>query len=125
MIAMVAATLTYGCLAFATSAVGLFAGCVIWGFYLGNIIPYLQTSVSGTVHPFRRTWALAILSTALFAGEACATPYANLISAIVGPDIQLLFKVMTVMFLILAIAVLIYLLATRKKAEYPYADVTE
>lgn len=97
----------------------------MYGVYLGSIIPYLQTSISGVVHPIRRTYALSILSMAMFAGQAASSAYVSLVEGIVGASTATLFATMSVTFIALFILVLVYLLATRTNAAYPYGDVTE
>ena len=61
----------------------------------------------------------------MFAGQACAAWFVAAVQFFVGTDTIALFEVMSVMFLLLFVVVLVYLLATRKNAEYPYGDVTE
>lgn len=125
LLSMASIALSFTLLAFATSPVGVFAGAVVYGVYLGTIIPYLQTSLSGLVHPYRRTYALSILSMAMFAGQACSSVYVSLVEGVIGPSTAALFQVMSGMFILLFVIVLVYLLATRKNAAYPYGDVTE
>lgn len=92
--------------------------------YLGTIIPYLQTAVSGCVHPYRRTYALSILSMAMFAGQAASSLYVSVVESIIGTSTTALFEVMSVMFIIMLVVVLAYLLATKKHGDYPYGDMT-
>lgn len=125
VVPMVAIALAYFVLSISTSPVGVFIGAVIFGFYLGYIIPYLQTAVSGVVHPYRRTYALSLLSTALFAGQAAASVYISVLEGIVGTNIATMFTVMSVCFLVLLVIVVVYLLLTRKNSAYPYGDVLE
>ena len=91
----------------------------------GTIIPYLQTSLSGLVHPYRRTYALSALSMAMFAGQACSSVYVAAVESVVGTGTAALFEVMSATFIALFVVVLAYLLATRKNAGYPYGDVRE
>ncbi len=125
LVSMAAVALAFTLLAFATSPVGVFAGAVVYGVYLGTIIPYLQTSLSGLVHPYRRTYALSALSMAMFAGQACSSVYVAAVEGVVGTGTAALFEVMSVTFIALFVVVLAYLLATHKNAGYPYGDVTE
>lgn len=124
LVSMAAVALSFITLSFATSAVGVFAGAIIYGVYLGTIIPYLQTTVSAIVHPYRRTYALSILSMAMFAGQAASSAYVAAVESAIGPSTAALFEVMSVTFVILFVVVLIYLLATRKLPTAPYANVT-
>ena len=125
LVSMASIALSFVLLSSATSSVGVFAGAIVYGVYLGTIIPYLQTSLSGLVHPYRRTYALSILSMAMFAGQAASSVYVSLVEGVVGTSTAALFQVMSVMFVVLFAVVLVYLLATRKNASYPYGDVTE
>lgn len=125
LVPLAAIALAFTLLATATSPVGIFAGAIVYGVYLGTIIPYLQTALSGLVHPYRRTWALSVLSTAMFAGQACSSIYVSVIEVIVGTSTVTLFEVMSVMFAALFVIALVYLLVTRKNAAYPYGDVME
>ena len=102
-----------------------FSGAVVYGVYLGTIIPYHQTSLSGLVHPYRRTYALSALSMAMFAGQACSSVYVAAVESVVGTGTAALFEVMSATFIALFVVVLAYLLATRKNAGYPYGDVRE
>ena len=103
----------------------MFAGAIVYGVYLGTIIPYLQTALSGLVHPYRRTYALSLLSMAMFAGQACSSVYVSLAEGIAGGSTAALFELMAAMFAVLFVIVLVYLVATRRQAAYPYGDVTE
>lgn len=123
LISIMAVALSFTLLAFSTSPAGVFAGAIIYGIYLGTIIPYLQTSVSGVVHPYRRTYALSILSMAMFAGQAASSLYVGIVESIIGSSTTALFEVMSITFIILFIVVLIYLIATRKHADYQYGDM--
>lgn len=125
LVSMAAIALSFTLLAYATTPAGVFVGAIVYGVYLGTIIPYLQTSLSGLVHPYRRTYALSILSMAMFAGQACSSLYVTAVEAVIGPSISTLFEVMSGMFIVIFVIVLVYLLATRKNAAYPYGDVTE
>lgn len=125
LVSMAAVALAFTLLAFATSPVGVFSGAVVYGVYLGTIIPYLQTSLSGLVHPYRRTYALSALSMAMFAGQACSSVYVAAVESVVGTGTAALFEVMSATFIALFVVVLAYLLATRKNAGYPYGDVRE
>lgn len=125
IIPLAGVALAFILLATATSTVGVFAGAITFGLYLGSIIPFLQTSVSGLVHPYRRTYALSILSVAMFAGQACASVYVSVVEGIVGTSTVALFEVMSVTFVVLLVLVVAYLLATQKNSEHPYRDVTE
>ncbi len=123
VISMAAVALSFTLLALSTGPAGVFAGAVIYGVYLGTIIPYLQTSVSGVVHPYRRTYALSILSMAMFAGQAASSLYVGIVESMIGPSTAALFEVMSVTFIILLVVVLAYLIITRKHADYPYGDM--
>lgn len=125
LLPMFAISAAFMLLAFANSVPGVFAGAIVFGVYLGYMIPYLQTSVSGVVHPFRRTYALTLLSTAMFAGQAASSAFVALVESIVGTSTSTLFEVMSLCFVIVFIVVLAYLLITRKNGEYPYGEVTE
>ena len=125
LVSMASVALAFTLLAFATSPVGVFAGAVVYGVYLGTIIPYLQTSLAGLVHPYRRTYALSALSIAMFAGQACSSVYVSVIEGIIGTSTAALFEVMSLTFILLFVVVLVYLLVTRKNAGYPYGDVKE
>ena len=125
LVPMAAIALSFTLLAFATSPVGVFAGAIVYGVYLGTIIPYLQTALSGLVHPYRRTYALSLLSMAMFAGQACSSVYVSLAEGIAGGSTAALFELMAAMFAVLFVIVLVYLVATRRQAAYPYGDVTE
>ncbi len=124
LVSMAAIALAFSLLAFANSPVGVFAGAIIYGVYLGTIIPYLQTAVSGCVHPYRRTYALSILSMAMFAGQAASSLYVSVVEGIIGTSTAALFEVMSVTFIIMFVVVLAYLLATKKHGDYPYGDMT-
>ena len=106
---------------------GVFAGAVVYGVYLGTIIPYLQTSLSGLVHPYRRTYALSILSMAMFAGQACVVGVRFAWSkSVIGPSARRrCSRSCRACSSCCSSIVLVYLLATRKNAAYPYGDVTE
>lgn len=123
VISMAAVALSFTLLALSTGPAGVFAGAVIYGVYLGTIIPYLQTSVSGVVHPYRRTYALSILSMAMFAGQAASSLYVGIVESMIGPSTAALFEVMSVTFIILLVVVLAYFIITRKHADYPYGDM--
>lgn len=125
LVPMAAIALAFTLLALATSSVGVFAGAIVYGVYLGMIIPYLQTALSGLVHPYRRTYALSLLSMTMFAGQACSSVYVSVVESIIGTSTAALFEVMSVMFIVLFLLVLVYLLVTRKNAAYPYGNVTE
>lgn len=120
---MAAVALSFTLLALSTGPAGVFTGAIVYGVYLGTIIPYLQTAVSGVVHPYRRTYALSILSTAMFAGQAASSVYVGVVESIIGPSTAALFEVMSVTFIILFAVVLVYLLATRKHADFPYGNM--
>jgi MFS family permease len=123
---ILAASLSFLLIAFANNTVMVIIGASIFGAYLGYSIPYLQTTVSGYVHPARRTFALTLLSTGLFAGQAASTPFVGFIEAVIGTDIALLFQVMSIISLILLVIVVCYLLLTNKNFKgYPYAEVAE
>lgn len=125
LVSMASIALAFTLLATATSMVGVFAGAIVYGVYLGTIIPYLQTALSGLVHPYRRTYALSLLSMAMFAGQACSSVYVSLAEGIAGGSTAALFELMAAMFAVLFVIVLVYLVATRRQAAYPYGDVTE
>ena len=125
IISIGAIAVSYTLLSMATTAPMLFAGCIVFGLYLATLIPALQTLVSGLVHPYRRTWALSILTTALFAGQACASLFVNFIGSIVGDVIANQFMAMAGIFGVMLAVVVIFLLVTRNKAELPYANVTD
>ena len=125
LVPMAAIALSFILLAFATSPVGVFLGAIVYGVYLGTIIPYLQTALSGLVHPYRRTYALSALSMAMFAGQACSSVYVSFAEGLVGSSTTALFELMSAMFVAVFLVVLGYLVATRKNAAYPYGDVTE
>ena len=110
LVSMAAVALSFTLLALSAGPAGVFAGAIVYGVYLGTIIPYLQTAVSGVVHPYRRTYALSILSTAMFAGQAASSVYVGVVESIIGPSTAALFEV-------------IYLLATRKHADFPYGNM--
>lgn len=123
LVSMAAVALSFTLLALSTGPAGVFAGAIIYGVYLGTIIPYLQTSVSGVVHPYRRTYALSILSMAMFAGQAASSIYVGVVESVIGPSTAALFEVMSVTFIILFAIVAIYLIATRRNGGYPYGDM--
>lgn len=123
LISMAAVALSFTLLTLSVGPAGVFAGAIIYGVYLGTIIPYLQTSVSGVVHPYRRTYALSILSMAMFAGQAASSLYVGIVESLIGPSTAALFEVMSVTFVILLVVVLVYLIATRKHADYPYGNM--
>ncbi len=123
LISMAAVALSFTLLALSTGPAGVFAGAIIYGVYLGTIIPYLQTTVSGVVHPYRRTYALSILSMAMFAGQAASSLYVGVVENIIGPSTAALFEVMSVTFIILFAVVLIYLVITRRHSDFPYGDM--
>lgn len=125
LLSMSAIAIAFTLLAFASSPTGVFAGAIVYGVYLGSIIPYLQTSISGLVHPYRRTHALSILSMAMFAGQAASSVYVSFVEGIVGTSTAALFAAISVTFVVLFALVLAYLLITRKGAAYLYGDVTE
>jgi MFS family permease len=125
LLPMAAISLAFLLLAFANTITGVFAGAIVFGIYLGYIIPYLQTAVSGLVHPFRRTFALSLLSTAMFAGQACSSVFVQIVEGIVGTNTAVLFKIMSVCFVLVFIVVLAYLLITRRNSTYLYGDVME
>lgn len=125
VLSMAAVALSYTLLSLATSSLGLFAGCIVFGVYLGTLIPYLQTSISGIVHPYRRTFALSWLSVAMFGGQACASLYVAVMESIVGSSTAALFEAMSIAFIVLLVVVLAYLVLTRSNSDYPYSDVTE
>jgi MFS family permease len=126
VVPILAASLSFLFIAFANDAVLIVLGACIFGAYLGYSIPYLQTTVSGCVHPARRTFALTLLSSGLFAGQACSTPFVGMVEATIGTDISLLFQVMSALSVGLVVVVIVYLLATNRGFEgYPYAVVAE
>lgn len=125
LVPLAAISCAFVVLSAASSPAGVFAGAVVYGVYLGTIIPYLQTALSGLVHPYRRTWALSTLSTAMFAGQACSSLYVSVIEGIIGTSTVALFQVMSAMFVVLFVVAAVYLCATRRDADYPYGDVTE
>ena len=51
LVSMASIALAFTLLATATSMIGVFAGAIVYGVYLGTIIPYLQTTLSGLVSP--------------------------------------------------------------------------
>lgn len=104
----------------------VFLGCGIFGIYLGYLIPFCQTTISGYTHPVRRTFTLSLLSTALFAGQACSTPFVSFLEIIFGTNTSALFGAMSLIMLFLLVGIIIYLVATRKTAgSPPYAEITE
>lgn len=125
LLPILAVTLAFTLLSIASSSVYIFAGAAVFGIYLGTLIPFLQSSLSGLVHPFRRTVALSILSTAMFAGQALSSVFVAGVESIIGTNVIDLFQVMSWTFVILFILVVVYLFATRNHASYPYADMTE
>ena len=125
LIPMGAVALSYILFAVSTSMAIVFVGASIFGIYLGFLIPYMQTSISDTVHPIRRTRALSLLATAMFAGQAAASIYISTMEAILGTSTVLLFEVMAISFAVLLLIVLVYLIVTRKSWDYRYGDVTE
>ncbi|HIW75795.1 MULTISPECIES: MFS transporter [Gordonibacter] len=125
LVPMAAIAASFTLLAFATTPAGVFVGAIVYGIYLGTIIPYLQTALSGLVHPCRRTFALSALSIAMFAGQACSSIYVAFAEGVVGGSTTALFELMSAMFAVLFVVVLVYLVLTRKDAAYPYGDVTE
>lgn len=126
IVPILGAGLSFFIMAIANNAAMAFVGAAVFGIYLGNMIPYLQTTVSGYVHPVRRTFALTLLSSALFAGQAASTPFVALIEGIIGPDIAQLFMIMTGVTVFIAAAATIYVVATKRTTGMPpYADVAE
>ena len=125
LISMLSVALAFILLSIASSGVLVFAGAAVFGIYLGTLIPFLQSTLSGLVHPYRRTVALSVLSTAMFAGEALSSVFVAVVEKFIGTSVTTLFEFMSWTFVILCIIVAIYLIATRKHASYPYADVTE
>lgn len=125
LIPMAAVALSYGLLALATSAAMVFAGAIVFGIYLGFLIPYMQTSISGTVHPIRRTFALSLLAIAMFAGQAASSAYVAMMEGIIGTSTVALFEAMSLSFVVLFAIVLVYLVFTRNSGDYKYGDVTE
>ncbi|NTU89564.1 MAG: MFS transporter [Actinobacteria bacterium] len=111
----------------ATNMTMVLAGAAVFGFYLGYVIPYLQNTVSGLVHPVKRTFALAVLTAGLFAGQACSTPFVSLIESFVGTASRPIFGVMTVSFLIVFLVTAVYLFATRNiySSDYEYATFSD
>jgi hypothetical protein len=82
--------------------------------------------ISGYTHPVRRTFALSLLSTAMFAGQALSTPFVGLVETLMGTNTALLFGIMASCTFVLFLGVLGYLLFTRKTIQpAPYADVAE
>lgn len=102
-------------------------GCALFGCFLGYLIPYLQTTLSAITHPLRRTVVLAGLSSAMFAGQALATPYVALVEKIVGPSARAILGSVSVSFAVLVVLTALYLLATVRHAAapYPYAQNIE
>ena len=62
---------------------------------------------------------------AMFAGQACSSVYVSLVEGIAGGSTAALFELMAAMFAVLFVIVLVYLVATRRQAAYPYGDVKE
>lgn len=121
-----AASLSFIAIAIAEDVSTVIFGASIFGCYLGYSIPYFQTTISGYVHPARRTFALTLLSAALFGGQACSTPFVAFIETLIGTNTPFLFFIMSICSVTLACFVIIYLVATRNRfKEYPYADVAE
>jgi MFS family permease len=126
VVPIIATALSFLFIAAASNVPMVFIGCGIFGIYLGYSIPYLQTVVSSYTHPVRRTFALALLSTAMFAGQACSTPFVALLEAAFGPNTSLLFGTMSVIVLVLLLATALYLFVTRHTTRRPpYAETTE
>ncbi|MDR2108733.1 MAG: MFS transporter [Coriobacteriales bacterium] len=126
IIPILATALSFIFISLAQGIVMVLIGACIFGVYLGYAIPYLQTTVSGLVHPARRTFALTVLSTALFAGQAASTPFVTLVESMIGASSSELFITMSVASVILAVIVIAYLAATNKGfSGYPYATVAE
>lgn len=95
-------------------------GCAFFGCYLGYVIPYLQTTISAITHPVRRTFVLAGLSSAMFAGQALATPYVALVERYVGTSARPILGVLSACFAVLLVATIVYLLATIRNSTTPY-----
>jgi MFS family permease len=104
----------------------IFLACGIFGIYLGFLIPYTQTTISSYTHPVRRTFALSLLSCAMFAGQACATPFVGLMESFLGSDTSALFSTMAIIMFVLLMIVCAYMAITQKTATIPpYAEITE
>ena len=126
LLPIIGALLSFAFIAIANNVPLVFIGCGIFGLYLGYLIPFCQTTISGQTHPVRRTFALSLLSTALFAGQACSTPFVGLLEMIFGTNTTLLFAVMSIVMLVLLIIVAAYLFFSRKgDTTPPYAERTE
>jgi MFS family permease len=128
VVPVVAMALSFLLIGLANSTAVVFIGAGIFGIYLGYSIPYLQTTVSGYVHPMRRTFAITLVSTAMFAGQAASTPFVGIMETIMGgaDNVSGLFSVMAVIGFALAVVIVIYLLATAKTSGVaPYAEVAE
>lgn len=125
LVPMAAAALSFALFAFAANVPMLFAGAMAFGVYLGTLIPYMQTSVSGTVHPIRRTFALSLLAMAMFAGQAASSVFVAMMEIIIGTSMVALFQMMSLSFAFLLFIVLVYLIVTRSSGDYQYGEVTE
>ncbi len=117
---LIAATAAFSCMYLASTLPLVLIGCALFGCYLGYIIPYLQTTISAIVHPARRTVVLAGLSSAMFAGQALATPYVALIESFLGPTTRSILGVPALCFAGLLVLTTAYLVTTVRKAATPY-----
>lgn len=115
------ATLAFFALYQAGGIIDVYIGAILFGGFLGHFIPYLQTTVSALAPPSKRTWLLAILTCALYAGQACVTPFIMAVEAMFGTATVTLFGVLSVCFAALLIVSAIYLMTTANYAkEHPY-----
>lgn len=123
-IPLFAATAAFYSMYVATALPLVLFGCALFGCYLGYVIPYLQTTVAAITHPLRRTVVLAGLSSAMFAGQALATPYVALVESFVGTAARPILGVLAGCFGALLAITVVYLLATvkRSRAPYPYVQ---
>jgi MFS family permease len=120
------AALSFVLLGTANAAWSVLLGALAFGCYLGYLIPYLQTTLSGFAHPSRRTLLLSVLSAAMYAGQALSAPYVALVESLMENNIPTQFYLMAVCFFTLALLATVYLLATKKAfVGYPYGSIAE
>jgi MFS family permease len=127
LLPLLAAAVGFAVFSSATTITAAYIASIVYGCYLGYLIPYCQNTVSSLVHPLKRTFAMSVLTSALFAGEAFAAYFIVLVQAVLGESVRALFAFSSVGFIVMAAASCLYLVVSRRTApqEYRYVNIDD